>query len=141
MPNDNHQRTICHASVGTNNLAAAVAFYQPLMATLDIELVCQYERAVAFGKGYPEFWVQLPFDDQPAVAGNGVHFGFVAKNKEQVHAFYDLAIELGAQCNGKPGPRPDYGEPYYGCFVIDLDGNKIEASFWDFELAKKLKTS
>ena len=133
---NNHDRSLCHVSIGTNNLVEAKAFYQPLLATLDIDLVSEYEHALAFGKGYPEFWVQIPFDKQEASAGNGTHFGFVAKNKAQVHAFYEQAITLGALCNGEPGPRPDYGQPYYGCFVIDQDGNKIEASFWDFELAK-----
>ncbi|WP_286262789.1 VOC family protein [Thalassotalea atypica] len=132
----NHQRSICHMSLGTNDLVRAKQFYQPLLATLDIELVSQYEHALAFGKGYPEFWVQIPFDKAPASAGNGTHVGFVAKNKQQVKNFYQQAISLGGKCNGKPGSRPEYGEPYYGCFIIEPDGNKIEASFWDFELAK-----
>ncbi len=133
---NNHQRAICHASIGTNDLVKAKSFYQPLLATLDIDLVSEYEHALAFGKGYPEFWVQIPFNKGKAQPGNGVHFGFVAKTKEQVEAFYQKALSLGAVCNGAPGPRPEYGEPYYGCFVIDLEGNKIEASHWDFELAK-----
>ncbi|MCH2056273.1 MAG: VOC family protein [Thalassotalea sp.] len=132
----NHDRAICHASIGTNDLVKAKAFYQPLLATLDIGLVSEYSHALAFGKGYPEFWVQIPFDKQPMSTGNGVHFGFVAKSISQVEAFYRLAIELGAKCNGKPGPRPAYGEPYYGCFVIDPEGNKVEASFWDFDWKK-----
>lgn len=126
-------RSICHASIGTNNLNRAKAFYQPVLNTLDIELVCDYEHAIAFGKGYPEFWVQKPFDQQTASPGNGVHFGFVATSIAQVDKFYTTAISLGAKDNGKPGPRPEYGEPYYGCFVIDLDGNKIEASYWNPE--------
>lgn len=130
---NNHDRAICHASIGTNDLIKAKAFYQPLLATLDIELVSEYSHALAFGKGYPEFWVQIPFDQQPMSTGNGVHFGFVAKSQQQVQAFYQAALALGGQCNGKPGARPDYGEPYYGCFIIDPEGNKIEASFWDFE--------
>ena len=55
-----------------------------------------------------------------------------------VHAFYEAAIAEGASDEGSPGPRPDYGEPYYGCFVRDLDGHKIEAAYWDIALAKKL---
>ena len=139
MAEIHHNRTICHASVGTNNLSQAEKFYTPLLKILNIELVCQYEHAVAYGKGYPEFWVQIPFDKQTAVAGNGVHFGFVATSKKQVEQFYTLALSLGGQCNGKPGTRPDYGQPYYGCFIIDLDGNKIEASFWDVAMANALK--
>lgn len=132
----NDNRTICHASIGTNNLVKAKAFYQPLLATLDIDLVSEYSHALAFGKGYPEFWVQIPYDKKPMSAGNGVHFGFVAKSQQQVESFYHKALELGARCNGKPGGRPDYGDPYYGCFVIDPEGNKIEASFWDFDWKK-----
>jgi len=126
-------RSICHASVGTNDLVKAKQFYQPLLAILGIEMVCDYQHAIAFGKGYPEFWVQIPFDKLTASAGNGVHFGFVATNKKQVDDFYQQAISLGAVDNGKPGPRAEYGAPYYGCFVIDLDGNKIEASYWHTE--------
>lgn len=123
-------RSICHASVGTNQLVNATVFYKKVLATLDIEQVCDYEKAAAFGKGYPEFWVQLPFDGKPMSIGNGTHFGFVATAKEQVDDFYLVALSLGGKCNGKPGPRADYGDKYYGCFILDLDGNRIEASFW-----------
>ncbi|WDE13024.1 VOC family protein [Thalassomonas haliotis] len=133
----NHERTICHASIGTNDLGRAKAFYCPVLKTLDIELVSEYEHALAFGKAYPEFWVQIPFDKKAMTVGNGSHFGFMAKSKAQVDNFYARALLSGGVCNGKPGPRPDYGEPYYGCFVIDPEGHKIEASFWDFELTRK----
>ena len=135
---DRNARSICHASVGTKNVAKAEVFYTSLLSTLDIEKVCHYEHAVAYGKGYPEFWVQIPFNEQAMTTGNGVHFGFVATSKEQVHKFYAQAVALGATPDGEPGPRADYGEPYYGCFVLDLDGNKIEASYWDEELAAKI---
>lgn len=123
-------RSICHASIGTNDLVRAQAFYTPVLATLAIELVSEYEQAVAYGKGYPEFWLQQPFDKMSATAGNGVHFAFVALSKQQVDEFYQCAIAMGGRCNGAPGTRPEYGEPYYGCFIIDLDGHKIEASYW-----------
>jgi catechol 2,3-dioxygenase-like lactoylglutathione lyase family enzyme len=123
-------RSICHASIGTNNLHVATHFYTTLLKTLNIDLVSQYEKASAFGKGYPEFWVQQPFDDLPASVGNGTHFGFVATTRAQVDSFYQTAVSLGAKCNGQPGERGEYGALYYGCFVLDLDGNKIEACFW-----------
>ena len=47
-------------------------------------------------------------------------------------------VDAGATDDGKPGPRPDYGEPYYGSFLRDPDGHKIEAAFWDDELARRL---
>jgi len=108
----------------------AKKFYQPLLKTLAIELVCEYQHAIAFGKGYPEFWLQIPFDKQLSSNGNGVHFGFVATSKSQVNEFFLKAIELGAKDNGQPGERPEYGDKYYGCFVVDLEGNKIEACYW-----------
>ena len=86
----------------------------------------------------PEFWVQTPIDESAATTGNGTHFGFTASSKEAVQAFYDAAIAAGATDDGQPGPRPLYGEPYYGCFVHDPDSHKIEATFWDMVLAEKL---
>ncbi|GHE84369.1 VOC family protein [Thalassotalea profundi] len=124
-------RSICHMSIGTNQLIKAGKFYKALLPVLGIELVCEYEHAMAFGKKYPEFWLQIPYDKKIATPGNGVHIGFMASTKKQVDDFYKVGLSLGAKCNGKPGLRPEYGDPYYGCFLIDLDGNKIEASFWD----------
>lgn len=132
-------KTLCHISIGTNKLTQAIAFYDAILPTLGINRVVEHEQAVAYGKnGYPTFWLQIPYDQQQASVGNGSHIGFMATNKQQVQKFYQSALQHGATCNGKPGARSEYGEPYYGCFVIDLDGHKIEASFWDVELAKKI---
>ena len=99
----------------------------------------EHPGAVAWGKIYPEFWVQTPINGEPASLGNGTHIGFWADSQDAVRAFYDAAIAAGATDDGAPGPRPEYGEPYYGCFVRDLDGHKIEASYWDMELMAKLQ--
>ncbi|WP_221932889.1 VOC family protein [Thalassotalea sp. PS06] len=133
------QKSICHLSLGCNNLEQMIAFYTPLLATLDIEITAEHTDAIAFGKGYPTFWLQNPYDGGVATVGNGSHIGFMATSKSQVDNFYQQALALGGQCNGKPGPRKDYGEAYYGCFIVDPEGHKIEASFWDFELAEALK--
>ena len=130
---------ISHVSIGTNDFEKARAFYQQVLAALDIQILMDFPGATAFGRMYPEFWVQTPIDGKPATQGNGSHFAFVATNKEQVHAFYDAAIAAGATCDGPPGPRPEYSDAYYGGFVRDLDGHKIEATFWDEELAAKLQ--
>lgn len=121
-----------HVSVGTNNFEKAVAFYDQVLATVGAKRVHDLSEygAMAYGKQFPEFWVGRPHDQKPATTGNGTHFGFLATSKEQVHAFYDTAIKLGATSDGEPGPRPHYGQQYYGCFVRDLDGNKIEAMAW-----------
>lgn len=122
-------------SIGTNDIDRAVAFYDKVLATLGCKRVMQYPSAVAYGKVYPEFWVQTPIDGYPASVGNGTHIGFIAPTKEAVHAFYDAALACGGEDSGAPGPRPHYGDPYYGCFVRDPDGHKVEAMFWDESLA------
>ena len=127
---------LSHVSLGTNDLPRALAFYDATLATLGIARVETLEgMAAAYGRQYPEFWIVLPCNDQPASTGNGVHVGFNAASRDAVQAFHAAALMAGGSDEGAPGPRPDYGEPYYGCFVIDPDGNKIEAAFWDEALA------
>lgn len=72
--------------------------------------------------------MQVPIDGSPAADSNGAHFCFIASSKEAVDAFYSAALEAGATGDGEPGLRPDYGADYYGAFVRDLDGHKIEAA-------------
>jgi predicted lactoylglutathione lyase len=89
---------------------------------------------VAYGKVFLVFWVKVPRDDKAAQTANGTHFAFFASSISAVEAFWEAAIKAGAKAGGEPGPRPHYGEPYYGCFVHDLGGHKIEAMIWDGEL-------
>jgi catechol 2,3-dioxygenase-like lactoylglutathione lyase family enzyme len=124
-----------HVSIGTNDFERSARFYDQTLPTLGVRRVMEHPGAIAYGKMYPEFWVQTPIDKQPASVGNGTHFGFVAANKQEVDEFYRVAIANGAQAEGPPGPRHEYGAPYYGCFVRDPDGHKIEAAFWDFSMA------
>jgi catechol 2,3-dioxygenase-like lactoylglutathione lyase family enzyme len=98
----------------------------------------EHPGAIAWGKQFPEFWLQTPIDGEAATVGNGTHIGFMASSKEAVNAFHAAAVASGAKDDGAPGPRADYGAPYYGCFVRDPDGHKVEAAFWDVELARKL---
>jgi catechol 2,3-dioxygenase-like lactoylglutathione lyase family enzyme len=129
---------LSHISIGTNRFDEAVAFYDKVLATLGCKRILEHPGAVAWGREYPEFWVQTPLDGRPAAPGNGSHCGFVAPDKAAVNAFYTAALEVGASPDGPPGPRPHYGEPYYGCFVRDLDGHKIEATYWDLEQVYEL---
>ena len=125
-----------HVSVGTNDLDRALVFYDAVLATLGATRLIEHAgEAVAYGREYPEFWVNRPYDEQPASTGNGAHFAFFAQSKAEVDAFHAAALAAGGADDGGPGARPEYGAPFYGCYVRDLDGNKIEATFWDFELA------
>ena len=122
---------ISHVSVGTNDFDRAVAFYDKVLPILGCKQIMAHPGAVAYGKRFPEFWVQTPIDGQTAAPGNGTHIGFIAPSKDAVHQFHQAALEAGATDDGAPGPRPEYGEPYYGAFVRDPDGHKIEAAYWE----------
>ena len=124
---------LSHVSLGTNQLDRALAFYDKALGALGIGRVVdmsQEHHAVAYGRAYPEFWVQAPFNGKPAEVANGVHIAFYAETPAQVDAFYKAALEAGATDDGAPGPRPIYGKQYYGCFVRDPGGHKIEAMAW-----------
>lgn len=137
---DDNPSIISHISLGTRDIARALAFYDAVMEAVgarrqeEIKLDDEGLVAVAYGKQFPEFWIQIPDNKKPAQVGNGVHVGFMANDKDCVHRFHELALQNGGIDNGAPGPRPHYGEPYYGCFVLDPDGNRIEACFWDSSL-------
>lgn len=122
-----------HVSVGCKDVKKAKAFYDAVLGALDIKPVYPVEiggNLVAIGYGEPTnpyFWVQLPFNRQPASFGNGVHVCFRAETREAVDQFYLKAMELGGIDDGQPGLRTEYHPSYYAAFVRDPDGNKIEA--------------
>ena len=128
---DENPSIMSHVSVGTNNFDKAVAFYDTVLATIGAKRILEHPTAVAYGKLFPEFWVHPPHNGGKANTANGVHFGFMARSKAEVDEFYKVALAAGASDDGAAGPRSDYGPGYYGCFVYDLDGHKIEAMFWD----------
>ncbi|MFC4351958.1 VOC family protein [Fodinicurvata halophila] len=125
---------LSHVSLGTNDFARATAFYDAVLGALGIGRVMEHSGAVAYGRAFPEFWIQTPIDGQSAGLANGSHVAFLADTREQVDAFWQTALEEGATGDGEPGPRPIYGEPYYGCFLRDPDGHKIEAMVWEEDL-------
>lgn len=125
---------IDHVSVGVANMKRSKAFYDAALAPLGLRAVYPVEIAGALvGLGYgtepskPNFWVQIPVNGQPASMGNGVHIAFTAPNRAAVDAFYLAALEQGGVEDGAPGLRSEYHPDYYGAFVRDPDGNKIEA--------------
>ncbi len=117
-----------HTTVGTNDFTRSLKFYDAIMATLGhAQLLC-VEGAAAYGElTGPKTFVLFPFDEGKAVPGNGMHIAYLAKNRAQVDAFYAAALENGGTPEGEPGPRPQYHPNYYGAYVRDPDGNKLQA--------------
>ena len=111
---------------------------------VELEFSRKYDRSHSeqYLKKHHEGWARRLShwrDEQVArLAGRDHGPGDEDARLRTVHAFYDAALEAGASPDGPPGPRPHYGEPYYGCFVRDLDGHKIEAAYWDAELVYEL---
>ncbi len=124
---------LSHVSVGTSRYEDALVFYDKVMEALGAKRVLEIHeaKAVAYGRQFPEFWVQAPDNGKPPSVGNGYHVAFLADSKEAVKDFFEAAVSSGGSPDGEPGPRPHYGQAYYGCFVRDLDGHKIEAMYWD----------
>lgn len=122
-----------HVSIGVTNMKRSKAFYDAVLAPLGIAPVMPVEiggqlMGLGYGAGAkPDFWIGMPVNGQPASMGNGVHIAFHAATRAQVDDFYLAALDQGGIEDGKPGPRGHYHANYYGAFVRDPDGNKIEA--------------
>ena len=95
---------------------------------LEFPLFFEREGGIAFGEMVgPKLFIGPAFDGAPATNGNGTHIAFIAKTRAAVDAFYAAALENGGSDEGPPGLRPHYHPAYYGAYVRDPDGNKIQA--------------
>jgi catechol 2,3-dioxygenase-like lactoylglutathione lyase family enzyme len=118
-----------HVSIGVADVAQAAEFYDAVLGALGYKRTAQYlPYAIGYGGATAEFWIQLPADQGSPSPGNGAHIGFSARNHEAIHRFHETALDNGGTDNGAPGPRPNYGPDYYGAFVRDPYGNKLEAT-------------
>lgn len=115
-----------HAGFRVGDMVKSKAFYTQALAPLGIKPIYG-EEGVYFGFGVerPQFWISQSSADKPPTSG--MHVAFACATRELVDAFYTAAIAAGGKDNGKPGPRPEYHKDYYGAFVMDEDGNNIEA--------------
>lgn len=115
-----------YVTLGTNDFARAVAFYDALFGDIGGQRIFDTETFVAWstGPGLAAMAVAKPFDGRPATVGNGVMVAIAAADKAQVDQIHAKAISLGATDEGKPGPR---GDNFYAGYFRDLDGNKLNA--------------
>jgi catechol 2,3-dioxygenase-like lactoylglutathione lyase family enzyme len=118
---------IHHVSIGTNDMKRARAFYDPLMALIGFRLFKHSGQSAHYGASDIAFSLETPIDGRPASAGNGVHIAFQAPDRETVRRFHATALLNGGTDDGAPGIRENYNANYYGAFVRDPDGNKVEA--------------
>lgn len=118
---------IDHVSVAVSDLKASTAFYDAVLAPLGLTRLVARERTVGFGKKYPEFWLNARPHMNQVVDDTGVHICLRAPDVAAVEAFHRAALAGGGRDDGAPGPRQAAMTEYFGAFVRDPDGNKIEA--------------
>jgi catechol 2,3-dioxygenase-like lactoylglutathione lyase family enzyme len=118
---------IDHVSVAVCDLGRSASFYRLVLAPLGLAELVARERTVGFGKRYPEFWINLREKLPHVPASTGVHVCLRAPDENAVRTFHAVALGQGGGDAGEPGPRQAALTTYYGAFIFDPDGNKIEA--------------
>jgi catechol 2,3-dioxygenase-like lactoylglutathione lyase family enzyme len=114
-----------HVSIQCGDVARSAAFYDAVLAPLGGVRVMDFGEVIGFGvPPKPDFWIG------PRATGEGFresHLAFVAPDRAAVRAFFDVAVESGAEVLHEPRVWPEYHPSYYGAFVRDPDGNNVEA--------------
>ena len=120
---------IDHVSLPVADLERAAAFYDSVLATVGLMRRKEAGQGIGYGTAdahAPSFWV-LERSKGIARPGIGLHVSFVAPDRPSVDRFHAAALAAGGKDAGPPAERPEYTQPFYGAFVFDLDGFKIEA--------------
>jgi catechol 2,3-dioxygenase-like lactoylglutathione lyase family enzyme len=121
---------IDHTGIGVANVSVSAAFYDAALGALGMRRTAQMPEGkgtdgVGYGFDYPIFWI-----DRFHPHSTRQHTAFVAKTRAEVDAFYSAALLAGGKDNGAPGARKNQSTAiYYAAFVLDPDGNNIEAVF------------
>ena len=114
---------IDHAGLGVSDLDRSRAFYRRALDPLGYRLLIERDGTAGFGRdGKPDFFIHV---DRPL--SGPTHVAIASEDRATVEAFHAAGLAAGGRDNGLPGPRPQYHQSYYGAFVLDPDGNNIEA--------------
>ena len=114
---------IDHVILNVSDFEASAAFYEAALGALGFSAGMEFEGMRAYDRdGRPWFWIV-----QRGEPARGTHVAFPARSRAEVDAFHAAGVGAGGRDNGPPGVREDYHENYYAAFVLDPDGNNIEA--------------
>ena len=127
---------IDHVSIAVADLAVSAALYERVLAPLGLVRLVTRPATIGFGKAYPEFWINFRSGMTPVAADGGSHICLRAKSTGEVDAFHAAALSGGGISDGRPGLRPHDRVRYYAAFVLDPDGNNIEAVWYDYSKVK-----
>jgi catechol 2,3-dioxygenase-like lactoylglutathione lyase family enzyme len=113
-----------HIGLKVGSLDASVRFYTAALAPLGFELCSRDDNGAGFGpRGEPALWLHL----HKGPAHGGAHVAFRAPDHAAIEKFHSEGLKAGGRDNGSAGPRADYSPTYYAAFLIDPDGNNVEA--------------
>ena len=118
-----------HVTIPVEELDRAAKFYDEVLVAIGYRRLKERDDGIGYGpesRRAPVFWI-LAKSPGDAVPGTGLHISFQAPTRDSVDEFYSRAIASGGQDAGQPGLRPQYTMPFYGAFIYDPDGYKIEA--------------
>jgi catechol 2,3-dioxygenase-like lactoylglutathione lyase family enzyme len=118
---------IDHVSVAVGDIERAATLYERALAPLGLSRLVTRPATVGFGKAYPELWINLRAGMPRLAPGSGAHICLRARSVAEIDAFYAAAIEAGAVSESPPSLRPHDRVRYYAAFIVDHDGNRIEA--------------
>ncbi len=114
-----------HIGLAVKDIALSVRFYTAVLAPLGYVLCSSDETSAGFGpKDAPALWLYASKNEPRPAA---THVAFSASTRKAVDRFHAAAIEAGGRDNGPAGVRADYAPTYYAAFVLDPDGNNVEA--------------
>ena len=119
-----------HISIPVSDVDRAAEFYDAVLATIGLRRRKERPGAIGYGpttRAAPVFWILRQQGDGSARSGVGLHVSFQAPDHVSVNAFHETALRCGGRDAGEPAWRPQYTMPFYGAFVLDHDGFKIEA--------------
>jgi catechol 2,3-dioxygenase-like lactoylglutathione lyase family enzyme len=119
-------QVIDHMSLGVSDLERAQTFYDVVLAALGFSRLYNKPESATYGlgQGSDDFSVVR---DRNGAQRSGAHIAFRARSPTAVDRFHAAALAAGGKDDGAPGFRPEYHGGYYAAFVIDPDGNRIEA--------------
>ena len=131
-----------HVSIAVNDYPQSLTFYDETLTILGIQRLLTFEtddhHVAGYGtEGRPCFWMGAAsgsVETEFVGRARGLHIAFRAPSVAGVQAWHAKCLELGGADNGAPGPRPEYHPGYYGAFIIDPNGWRIEAALHDYSV-------
>ena len=126
---------IDHVSIQVSELGSRAQFYAAVLTPLGLRQLVTEENTVGFGKRYPEFWLNLRAGRPGGGTDPGAHVAIRAPSVKAVEDFHRLALIYGGRSDGAPGEWQGAMADYFGAFIVDLDGNRIEALHFTKPLA------